>query len=419
MEGALLAMDVRTGAVRAMVGGYDFERSKFNRATQAMRQVGSAFKPIVYAAAIETLGWTPATIHRRRPAQLPEPLEQDDLDAAQLRRAFMGPIPLRRAVEQSRNIPAVKTLQAVGIETGIEYARKLGLAGELPPFLPIALGAGEATLTEMIAAYATFANQGLRMKPFLIERHHGPRRQRRRAGDPPGDRRPAGRHRLHPDLAAPGGGRAGHRGPGAPAQAPDRREDRHHERLHRRLVHRLRALARGRASGSASTRRRSRSAAGRRAPTRRCRSGWTSGPRSPPTGRSRSTRSRATSSSSRWTRWAGRASPGPGRPHGGVRGRDRAPRQSRRPRSRSGREPQPAFPGAFGGRSRRIGRVRPALARGQGSPRPDGPPPGGLPPPGAPRSRPVVGRAGVARAEGHAPGLSRRRASGGRSRTRP
>ena len=82
----------------------------------------------------------------------------------------MGPIPLRRAVEQSRNIPAVKTLQAVGVEKGIEYARRLGLAGELPPYLPIALGAGEATLLEMVGAYATFANQGLRMKPVLIER---------------------------------------------------------------------------------------------------------------------------------------------------------------------------------------------------------------------------------------------------------
>jgi penicillin-binding protein 1A len=73
-------------------------------------------------------------------------------------------------VEQSRNIPAVKTLQAVGVEKGIEYARKLGLSGEIPPYLPIALGAGEATLMEMVGAYATFANQGLRMKPFLIER---------------------------------------------------------------------------------------------------------------------------------------------------------------------------------------------------------------------------------------------------------
>ena len=170
VEGALLALDVRTGAVRAMVGGYDFEKSKFNRATQAMRQVGSAFKPIVYAAALETLGYTPATILVDSPLSFPDPWNKTVWSPQNYDGAFLGPIPLRKAIEQSRNIPAVRTLQAVGVEKGIEYARKLGLAGELPPYLPIALGAGEATLTEMTAAFASFANQGLRMKPFLIER---------------------------------------------------------------------------------------------------------------------------------------------------------------------------------------------------------------------------------------------------------
>src|SRR6185295_9122846 len=83
---------------------------------------------------------------------------------------YEGPIPVRRALAESRNIPAVKTLQAVGVEKGIEYARKLGLTGELPPYLPIALGAGEATPMEMVAAFGSFANQGLRMTPFLITR---------------------------------------------------------------------------------------------------------------------------------------------------------------------------------------------------------------------------------------------------------
>lgn len=170
VEGALVAVDVRTGAVRALVGGYDFERSKFNRATQAMRQVGSAFKPIVYAAALETLGWTPSTVIVDAPLSFPNPWNKTTWSPQNYDGAYMGPIPLRRAVEQSRNVPAVKTLQAVGIEKGIEYARRLGLSGELPPYLPIALGAGEATLQEMVAAYATFANQGLRMKPFYIER---------------------------------------------------------------------------------------------------------------------------------------------------------------------------------------------------------------------------------------------------------
>ncbi len=170
VEGALVAVDVRTGAVRALVGGYDFEKSKFNRATQAMRQVGSAFKPIVYAAALETLGWTPSTVIVDAPLTFPNPWNKTTWSPQNYDGAYMGPIPLRRAVEQSRNVPAVKTLQAVGIEKGIEYARRLGLSGELPPYLPIALGAGEATLQEMVAAYATFANQGLRMKPFYIDR---------------------------------------------------------------------------------------------------------------------------------------------------------------------------------------------------------------------------------------------------------
>lgn len=168
IEGALLALDPKTGAVKAMVGGYDFERSKFNRSTQAMRQVGSAFKPIVYTAAVEKAGYTPATVIVDAPISFPDnngvwaPHNYDF--------TFLGPIPVRRAIEQSRNIPAIKTLQAVGVQTGIEYAHKLGLMGDFPPYLPIALGAGEATVMEMCGAFATFANQGLRMKPMLISR---------------------------------------------------------------------------------------------------------------------------------------------------------------------------------------------------------------------------------------------------------
>jgi penicillin-binding protein 1A len=170
VEGALLCLDVKSGAVRAMVGGYDFERSKFNRATQAMRQVGSAFKPVVYSAALETLGWTPTSVLVDAPLSFPNPWNRTTWSPQNYDGAYMGPITLRRAVELSRNVPAVKTLQAVGVEKGIEYARRLGLAGDLPPYLPIALGAGEATLQEMVSAFATFANQGLRMRPFLVER---------------------------------------------------------------------------------------------------------------------------------------------------------------------------------------------------------------------------------------------------------
>jgi penicillin-binding protein 1A len=169
VEGALLALEVTTGAVRAMVGGFDFERSKFNRATQALRQVGSAFKPIVYAAALERLGYTPATLIVDAPVSFPgaggEQWNPQNYDFG-----YQGPITLRHALEQSRNVPAVRTLSRLGVETGIEYAHRLGLQNEIPPYLPIALGAGEATLIDMTTAFATFANQGLRMKPLLITR---------------------------------------------------------------------------------------------------------------------------------------------------------------------------------------------------------------------------------------------------------
>jgi penicillin-binding protein 1A len=170
VQGALVALDVRSGAVRAMTGGYDFDQSKFNRATQALRQVGSAFKPVVYAAAIESAGFTPATIIVDAPLSFTNPWDKSVWSPQNYDGAYEGPITVRRAVEQSRNIPAVKTLQAAGIETAIEYARRLGITSDLPPYLPLALGAGEATLMDMVGAYATFANQGLRMRPYFIDR---------------------------------------------------------------------------------------------------------------------------------------------------------------------------------------------------------------------------------------------------------
>jgi penicillin-binding protein 1A len=194
VEGALLALDPRSGAVRAMVGGYDFEKSKFNRATQAFRQVGSAFKPILYSAALERAGFTPATIIVDAPISFPsEPGKVWTPHNYDYK--FLGPIPLRYAIEQSRNIPAIKTLQTVGIETGIEYARKLGLTGELPPYLPIAIGAGEATLQEMTAAFATFANQGLRMKPMYVTRITD------RDGNVIEEARPQGKDAIRADTA--------------------------------------------------------------------------------------------------------------------------------------------------------------------------------------------------------------------------
>ena len=166
-ESAFLAMDTRSGAVRAMVGGFDFEKSKFNRAVQAHRQTGSIFKAIVYSAAVESLGWSPDTLIVDAPISFSTPgspvWTPNNYDMR-----FAGAITVQQAVEGSRNIPAIKALQAIGIERGIEYAKKLGLKDELPPYLPIAIGAGEATLDEMVAAFGTIANEGLRMTPMLI-----------------------------------------------------------------------------------------------------------------------------------------------------------------------------------------------------------------------------------------------------------
>jgi penicillin-binding protein 1A len=193
LEGALVAVEPRTGAVKAMVGGYDFDRSKFNRATQAFRQVGSAFKPIIYAAAIEKAGYTPSTIIVDAPISFPDnntvwsPHNYDG--------TFWGPIPVRRAIEMSRNIPAIKTLQTIGIKTGIEYAQKMGLTGQLQPYLPLAIGAGEATPIEMASAFATFANQGLRMKPMYVTRIAD------RAGNVVEEARPVAHDAIRADTA--------------------------------------------------------------------------------------------------------------------------------------------------------------------------------------------------------------------------
>lgn len=165
-EAAMLVLDNHTGQVKAMVGGWDFQRSKFNRAVQAYRQLGSTFKPIVYTAAIDR-GYTPASVIIDSPVAYPSgnggtwaPQNYDH--------TFMGPITLRYALEESRNIPAIKVMADLGVKTVLDYAKRFGFAEEFPPYLPIALGAGDATLMEVTSAYTTFPNQGIRMKPWTL-----------------------------------------------------------------------------------------------------------------------------------------------------------------------------------------------------------------------------------------------------------
>jgi penicillin-binding protein 1A len=167
VQGAVLAIDNRTGQIRAMIGGFSFERSKFNRATQAYRQVGSAFKPIVYTAAIDR-GYTPASVIVDAPVSFPAGPNQPPYSPMNYDHEFEGPITLRRALEQSRNIPAVLVMDDLGASQVIMFARRLGLESPIPPYLPVALGAAEATLMEMTSAYSVFPNQGVRMQPYSV-----------------------------------------------------------------------------------------------------------------------------------------------------------------------------------------------------------------------------------------------------------
>jgi penicillin-binding protein 1A len=168
IEGAIVAMDPRTGRVQAMVGGFSFAESEFNRATQALRQPGSSFKPIVYSAALDN-GYTPASV------VLDAPLEIVNADGSVWRpenyaQQFYGPQTLRRGIERSRNVMTVRLAKDIGMPLVAEYAEMFGVYDDLDPLLAMALGAGETTDMRMTSAYATIANGGRRITPTLIDR---------------------------------------------------------------------------------------------------------------------------------------------------------------------------------------------------------------------------------------------------------
>jgi penicillin-binding protein 1A len=165
-EGALVAIDNHTGQIKAMVGGWNFNRSKFNRAVQAYRQLGSTFKPIVYTTAIDR-GYTPTSILIDEPVSYPAGNGQI-YSPHNYDHKFEGAITLRRALEDSRNVPAIKMMDALGPKNVLAYAKKFGFEEDFPPYLPIALGAGDATLLEVTSAYTVFPNQGVRMKPYFV-----------------------------------------------------------------------------------------------------------------------------------------------------------------------------------------------------------------------------------------------------------
>jgi penicillin-binding protein 1A len=166
-QGALLAIENTTGDIKAMVGGRDYDESKFNRATQALRQAGSSFKPFVYTAAIDQ-GAEPDDMILDVPTTFNSagvPYAPHNFD-----RKFEGNITLRHALAESRNIPAVKLAQRVGMPTVANYARRFGITTPILPFLPVALGAADVTLYEETSAYTVFPNDGLRIEPRYIRK---------------------------------------------------------------------------------------------------------------------------------------------------------------------------------------------------------------------------------------------------------
>jgi penicillin-binding protein 1A len=167
VEGGFMAMDVNTGRVIAMQGGFSYQSSVFNRATQAQRQPGSSFKPFVYAAALDS-GFSPATIVVDAPIEVDTP--QGLWRPKNASNKFYGPTPMRTGIEQSRNLMTIRIAQEIGMELVASYAEKFGVYDHLDPFLANALGAQETTLYKMVAAYAMFANGGERVEPTLVDR---------------------------------------------------------------------------------------------------------------------------------------------------------------------------------------------------------------------------------------------------------
>ena len=170
-EGALVAMDPAKGSVVALVGGFEYARSKFNRVTQAQRQPGSGFKPILYAAAL-TAGFTPASVINDAPIVYYDPsMEGGVWRPHNYTGRFYGPTRLRVALAKSRNLVSIRLLRKIGLKKAIETARQFGFGNEdLPHSLSLALGSGTATPFKMAQAYAVFANGGFRVDPYLIDR---------------------------------------------------------------------------------------------------------------------------------------------------------------------------------------------------------------------------------------------------------
>lgn len=169
-QAALLCMDVKTGAIRAMVGGRDFQKSEFNRATQSVRQPGSAFKPFIYTAAFDK-GMTPITRFEDSPVSYPDPSRRSRVwQPKNYDGKFVGSITLREALVHSRNVVTVKLLEHIGVDYAASYATNMGITSPLDRNLSMALGSSGVTLQEMVRAYGVLASGGKRVAPYFIKR---------------------------------------------------------------------------------------------------------------------------------------------------------------------------------------------------------------------------------------------------------
>jgi penicillin-binding protein 1A len=169
VEGALVALDPHTGRVLAMVGGYSYDKSQFNRATQAYRQPGSAFKPFVYLAALDS-GYTPSTLILDAPFVIDQGPGLPKWRPANYARKFYGPSTMRLGIEKSRNLMTVRLAQAIGMKKVAEYAKRFGVVDDLPQRLSMAIGAGETTLLRLTTGYAMIVNGGKKITATLIDR---------------------------------------------------------------------------------------------------------------------------------------------------------------------------------------------------------------------------------------------------------
>ena len=170
VDGALVSLDPRDGAIRALTGGFDFNRSKFNRATQAQRQPGSSFKPFIYSAALEH-GYTAATLINDAPVVFDDPGIEDEWRPENYSGKFFGPTRMRLALTKSRNLVSIRVLRDIGVDSALEHVARFGLDPDrLPRNLSLALGSGTVTPLEMATGYSVLANGGYRVKPYFLDR---------------------------------------------------------------------------------------------------------------------------------------------------------------------------------------------------------------------------------------------------------